>query len=181
VNYNLLTAPTALPVDYPAMKEHLRVTHDNHESLIIGYIEAATERFERDANVCLKTQTWQAFFDESEVCETMELWKYPISAISSVKYYDTDNYEQTQDVSERIEFIKGRPAKIVHEDTPSVYERPDAMTVEFVAGFTSIPKDILLAIKLEVARLYENPSDPVDEKIGYVEKVIARYRSYGNE
>ena len=181
MNYYLKTAATTLPVSVADMKTHLRVTHSEHDALIESYIEAAVNKIEGGANLCLVTQTWNAYFRWDEVKDQMRLWKYPISSITSVKYYDTDNSIQTDDAGNRTESLSGRPATILFEDTPSVYEREDAMDVEFVAGFTTIPSDILLAIKLYVARIYDNPSYPVDEKIGYVEKTIAKYRSLGNE
>lgn len=181
MNYYLKTAAATLPVSITDMKTHLRVTHSDHDAMIESYIEAAVDKIEGGANICLVTQTWNAYFRWSEVKEEMRLWKYPVSSITSVKYYDSDNTEQTDDADNRTESLKGHPAYILFEDTPSVYEREDAMNIEFVAGFTTIPSDILLAIKLYVARVYDNPSDPVDEKIGYVEKTIQKYRSIGEE
>ena len=181
MNYYLKTAATTLPISIADMKKHLRVEHSNHDDMIESYIEAGVNKIEGGANICLVSQTWNAYFRWNEVKEEMRLWKYPISSITSVKYYDSDNAEQTDDAGNRTESLKGHPAYILFEDTPSVYEREDAMDIEFVAGFTSVPSDILLAIKLYVARIYASPSDPVDEKIGYVEKVIEKYRSIGEE
>ena len=181
--FSILATPAAatLPVSIADMKTHLRVTHSDHDALIESYIEAGVAKIEGGANICLVSQTWNAYFRWDEVNDLMRLWKHPVATIVSVKYYDSDNVEQTDDSANRTESLKGHPATILFEDTPSVYGRTDAMDVEFTAGFTAVPSDILLAIKLYVARVYESPSDPVDEKIGYVEKVIEKYRSIGEE
>ena len=181
MNYYLKTAATSLPISIADMKDHLRVSHSDHDALIESYIEAGVNKIEGGANICLVSQTWNAYFRWDEIKDQMRLWKYPISSISSVKYYDTDNSQQTDDAGNRTTSLKGRPATILFEDTPSVYEREDAMDIEFVAGYTSIPSDILLAIKFYVTRVYYNPEDPVDQKIGYIERVIEKYRSLGNE
>lgn len=181
MDYNLKTAAATLPISIADMKTHLRVTNSDHDALIESYIEAAVDKIEGGANICLVTQTWNAYFRWNEVKELIRLWKFPVASIVSVKYYDTDNAIQTDAAGNRTESLKGHPATILFEDTPSVYERTDAMDVEFTAGFTTIPSDIILAMKLYVARIYANPSDPVDEKIGYVEKTIEKYRSIGEE
>lgn len=181
MNYYLKTAATTLPISIRDMKIHLRIEHDDHDPLIESYIEAGVDKIEGGANICLVSQTWNAYFRYDEVAELIRLWKFPVATIVSVKYYDSDNAVQTDAAGNRTESLKGHPATILFEDAPTVYSRTDAMDVEFTAGFTTIPSDILLAIKLYVARVYANPSDPVDEKIGFVEKVIEKYRSIGNE
>jgi uncharacterized phiE125 gp8 family phage protein len=182
MNYFLKTAATDLAVSVADMKTHLRVTHSDHDDLIESYILAGTDKIEGGANICLKAQTWNAYFSWAEVSDVMLLWKHPISSITSVKYYDTDNALQTVDSGDYITFITGRPSSVTFTDgAESTYERADAMDIEFVGQYSSIPDDIILAIKLYVARVYANPEDPVDEKIGYVERVIEKYRSRGKE
>ena len=181
MNYYLKTAATTLPISLEDIKKHLRVSHGDHDDMIDTYIEAGVAKIEGGANIGLSTQTWNAYFRYDEVVELIRLWKFPVATIVSVKYYDSDNAEQTDASGNRTESLKGHPATILFEDTPTTYERTDAMDVEFTVGWTTIPSDIILAIKLYVARIYNNPVDPVDEKIGYVDKVIEKYRSIGNE
>ena len=87
--YQVYVAATTLPVSVADAKAHLRVTHSDHDSLIEDLIWGAVKAFEKKANVCLSSQTWKAFLDKGY--EFIELWKYPITGISAIQYYDEDN------------------------------------------------------------------------------------------
>ena len=178
--YKRTTDPTDLAVSVANMKIHLGVTSSSHDTLIQSYIEAATGLFENRANVTLGAQVWDLSLEQSEVVEKVELGKYPVNSFSAVTYYDSDNVLQsfTHSQDDYIVFLDGRPSALIFADVPSVYDRYDAMTITFTAGFTTIPEDIQLAIKMLVWRMYYTPSDPVTEKMSFVDKIVRDYRSW---
>jgi uncharacterized phiE125 gp8 family phage protein len=179
MKYTLKTAPTALAVSVADVKQHLRIeSYGDHDAMVQTYIESATKSLEQKANLCLKPQTWTAYFEQSEVVERLFIYKYPITAISSIKYYDSDNVLQTISSGDYTAIFSLRPSEIIFDDTPSVYDRSDALQIEFVAGFTTVPDDIILALKQRCYKVYNNPDDFVEMKQTYFDKVIRDYRSY---
>lgn len=183
--YYIRTAATTLPVSVADAKAHLRITHTDHDDLISDLIWGAVKQFEKRANVCLSAQTWQAFLDKGY--EEIELWKYPITSISSINYYDSNNSIQTLSADNYYSNVAAgsnstsypRPSVIYVEDVPSTYEREDAFIIRFTAGFTTIDQDVKQALLNWVYRMYENPNDPVTQKTSFFDHVISDYRGYG--
>lgn len=178
--YKRTTDPTELAVSVADMKIHLGVTSSSHDALIQSYIEAAQRMIEARANICLKSQIWTLSLNQSEVVKKVEIGKYPILGFSSITYYDTDNASQsfTHSQGDYISFVAGRPGSLIFDEVPSVYDRDDAMKITFTAGFSTIPDDIVLAIKMLVWRMYNHPDDPVTEKQSFVDKIVRDNRSW---
>lgn len=177
-------AATTLPVSIADAKSHLRVTHSNHDDLIEDLIWGGVKAFEKRANVCLSSQTWKAFLDKGY--EHIELWKYPITGISAIQYYDDDNSFQTLSTADYFSNVdtgsiswEPRPAVITIEDIPSTYTRDDAMIITFTAGYTTIDYDVKQAILSYVYYKYEHPEDPVNERRTFFDNVVSMNRSYG--
>jgi len=185
MKYNLITPASTLPVSVADAKSHLRVTHSNHDNLIEDLIWGAAREFENRANVVLSAQTWDLVMDSDEVKERIEFLKYPVLGVTSISYYDTDNTLQTvtgtSSNREYISFINGRPAAVdfIVDETPSTYDRVDAMTIRFLAGYSTLPYDIKQALLAWIFRMYENPNDPVSMKVSFFDRVVSDYRSYG--
>lgn len=178
--YNLITPATTLPVSVEDTKRHLRVTHSEHDDLVSDLISAAVKEFENRTNECLIAQTWDMVLNQAEVVSRILIFKFPVASITSVSYYDADNAGQT--TTDYTLFSNGRPASIRFDcdsdSVPSTYDRDDSMTIRFVGGYTSLPFDIKQAILARVFRIYENPNDPVTEKMSYFDKIATNYRAY---
>jgi uncharacterized phiE125 gp8 family phage protein len=89
----------------------------------------------------------------------------PVQSIQSIEYYDADNEVQQYDEASYILFADVDGAKIEIAETatfPTVYDRPDAVTITFRAGYgdsaSDIPKPIVRAIRLLVAHWFDNPT-----------------------
>jgi uncharacterized phiE125 gp8 family phage protein len=182
--YQIYVAATTLPISVADAKAHLRVTHSDHDSLIEDLIWGGVKSFEKAANVCLSSQVWKAFLDRPY--EYIELWKYPITGISAIQYYDGDNAFQTLSTDDYFSNVDTgsigwdpRPCVITIEDIPTTYDRDDAVIITFTAGYTSIDYDVKQAILAWVYRMYENPNDPVTERLSFFDKVVDGNRSYG--
>lgn len=179
MNYKLVTAPTALPISAADTKVHLRVTTSAHDALIESYIKAATQMIEQRTNLSLSPQAWRLSLAWNEVVEKVEISKYPIIGFTSITYYDGDNTSQSLTNSQHdwISFIDGRPGSLIFVDSlPTVYERDDAMKIVFISGFSSIPEDLKLSIKMLVWRMYNHPDDPVTERHSFVDKIVRDHR-----
>jgi len=176
--YNLITPSVTLPISLADAKEHLRITHGIHDDMIESLIWGAARQFENRSNEVLSAQTWDLTLYQAEVLERVQFFKFPVTSITSVSYYDGDDSAQSVSSDDYTLFKNGKPASIIFDSVPTTYDRDDSMTIRFVAGYTTLPYDIELALLAKIFRLYENPGDPVDEKVSFFDKVVRDYRSY---
>jgi len=180
MKYKIVTPASSLPVSVADMKTHLRETSSDMDSLIEGYIEAAVQLFEQRTNKAIMPQTWKLTLQDTEVKEKVTIYKYPILGFSSITYYDADNASQslTNSQDDYISYVDGRPGSLIFDDPPTTYVRDDAMTITFLAGYETIPNDVLLAIKMLVWRMYVHPDDPVSERLSFVDKIVRDHRGW---
>jgi len=182
--YQIYKTATTLPISVADAKDSLAVTGSDRDSLIEDLIWGGVRAFEKAANVCLSSQTWKAFLDRGY--EFIEMWKYPITGISALQYYDDDNAFQTLSTDKYFSNVNTgsiswdpRPAVIQITDIPSTFRRDDAFMITFTAGYTTIDFDVKKAVLSWVYRMYENPNDPVTERLSFFDKTIDANRSYG--
>ena len=159
----LVTAPTSTPISLTEAKAHLRVEDDDNNATIEALIAAATEHLDGWTGIlgrCLVTQTWRQDFDRFNRCLRLPL--YPVSAITSVKYDDTADAEQTitntnydlldDDLGAYVRFKDVYAFPSIHEDRPAV-------RVAYAAGYANaaaVPAAIRQAMLLMVSHWYEN-------------------------
>lgn len=182
--YEIYKAATTLPISVADAKASCGVTNSLQDSLIEDLIWAGVKSFEKRANVCLSAQTWKAFLGKGY--EFIELWKYPVTGISSIRYYDSDNAAQTLSTDDYFSNVATgslgydpRPAVITVTDIPSTYKRDDAFVITFAAGYSIIDYDVKQAILAWICYRYENPTDSVQERISFFDNVVQDSRSYG--
>jgi len=138
-------------------KEQLSIASSDtsHNSKINRLIEAARQKFEFDASVSLKNETYDDIFDR--FYDRMRLGKRQITAVSSVTYFDNTNATQT--LSTDVYAFDESLAEIrlkVNQQFPSTESRWDAVTIRYTTGFTNAPQTAKHAILLLVAFWFEN-------------------------
>jgi uncharacterized phiE125 gp8 family phage protein len=185
----LVTGPAVEPLTTDEAKLHLKVTDPTEDAYIDSLVKAARTNVERYLGRALITQTWRAYSDYWQDCLNLAL--APVISVTSVKYYDETESLETLDSSLYYADIISEPGKIVRK-YDSVYpeleeERPNAVVVEFVAGYgsasTDIPSDIIHAIRLLVADYYDNKGEVVVGTIavripGHIKNLLHSYRLY---
>ena len=110
--------------------------------------------------------------------------KAPISSVSHIKYYDSDNALQTwADTNYNLikpENQKGFVELVDGKDFPSIYTRGDAIKITFVSGYGSsasdVPEPIKQAVLLIIGSLYEKREDTVKRMPTTVEYLLEPYR-----
>ena len=158
--FELDTAATDLPVTVDDVKTHLRVDDPDENAWIRQQIEVAVRDVENHLKRQLMSATWKLHLD----CfpDFIELRKCPVSAVSSVMYYDSDNAQQTLSASDYDVDIFFQPARVTPAygvTWPSTYKRPGAVTVTFVAGYGSralVPDTLKNGLKNLVGYRYWN-------------------------
>lgn len=82
--------------------------------------------------------------------------------MTTVKYYDSDNVEQTLSSGRYTVDITSQPARVVidADGWPEVFDRANAVTVRFVCGYGAtaddVPASLRAAMLLHIGDLFEN-------------------------
>ncbi len=156
--YTVSTAPASEPVTTAEAKLSLRVDHSEEDDLIDEYIQAAREYVEGFTNRGLMTQTIKQYYAAFPCA--LDLRFAPIQSVTSVKYYDGANVQQTLVLNtDYYQDIITEPGQITPVDSwPTTYTRPDAVEVEFIAGYAnaaSVPAKIKQVMYLLIGEMYE--------------------------
>lgn len=165
----LVTAPTSEPLTLAEAKRQCGVADDINafNEQIESLTKAAREKVETDTGRALMSQTWDYTFDLWPCgLEAIYLPMAPVSSITSLKYYDTSNVQQTlaTTVYDNSRFLNREPAEIRLKNAqswPALYGEAGAVTVRFVAGYSSIfnvPESLKQAMKLLLKNWWDNPS-----------------------
>ncbi len=131
-------------------KEHLRVTNTDEDSYILEIITAARSYVENEIGETLHKATYNYYLDEFPD-DDIEAPLPPLTSVTHVKYYDTDNALQTlvADTDYRVD-ANSIPGVIELIDSwPSTYDRTAAVQIQFVGGesdYLQINKNIIRII-----------------------------------
>lgn len=164
---NRTTAPAAL-ISTADAKEHLRVDFTAEDTLIDGYVAAAVSKLDGPSGAvgkALVTQSWTMQRERITGRCAVVLPVVPFQSLTSVSYYDSDNQSQTLLVADFTVYAEEDNARLVPDigtNWPAMYDRPDALTIVWAAGFgaaSAVPANIVVAAKQALTFLYENRGD----------------------
>lgn len=136
------------------------------DTMLTPLISAAREYVEKYTNRSLITAIWVAYLDSFDKWG-IELFKLPISELTSIKYYDTDNVLQSlvEDTDYVVDIIS-EPARLFPvsgESWPDTYDKPNAVEITFKSGYSAtsadVPKTIQAAMLMIIAHLEANRGD----------------------
>lgn len=162
MSLTIKTAPAVEPITLTEAKAHLRRDDTADDTLITSLIEAVREHADGAAGWlgrAIITQTWTLKLDAFSDQITIPL--PPLQSVTSVKYIDTDGTEQTL-ASSVYQVVSGEPARLVlayGQSWPSTRTEPDAVRIEFVAGYgvaVAVPETIKAALLLHLGTLYRD-------------------------
>lgn len=147
----VITPPAEEPVTLAQAKLHLRVDGTDDDTLITSYIKAARSWAEGFLGRSVVTQTRRMHLDDwpASIDDAIELQFSEVQSVTFVKYYDEAGVLQTLDPAKYIADLVDSPAKISlveGESWPSTQTRPNAVQIQYVAGYglpsTALPKPI---------------------------------------
>lgn len=165
---SLATGPQAEPITRGEAKDHLRVEVNDDDQLIDSLISAAREVVEATTQRQLMTATWKLWLPRFPLSRyPIVLPLPPLGSVTHVKYYDTDNALQTWATNQYIVFKQEGPVAMESEihlaptlSYPATVTRPDAVEVQYVAGYgaegAAVPTALRQAMLLLIGHHYEN-------------------------
>ena len=166
--------PVSVPVSLIEAKRALDLGEEEDTELdaeIEDLILDAVEYVEERANRAICLQTWELTMDRFP--RLIELWRPPVIAVSSIKYFDPAGAEQTVDSADYEVDTKSAPGRIRPvQDTfwPETEIRLNAVTVLFTAGYeSSIPRVARLAVLFALRALYTGCSP--DESDAFISQI----------
>lgn len=152
------------PVSLLDLKSQLRIEHSDQDQMLVQKIKAAVGDVEEYINAPIIYRSMTLTLDEFP--DSIELLPSPVSSVTSLKYYDADNVQQTMDSAD-YELSRGYltfsidPADGV--SWPSIATRKNAVEVIFVAGYgalaVEVPTPLIEAVTLRAATRYNVPEE----------------------
>lgn len=180
--YKLKTAAVFEPVDIAALKRNLHILDTNQDTYLQEILSAVIEKVQNNIGRCIARATYTGYLDDfPDDDEDVIITLGPVAAISSIKYYDSDNALQTMDSGDYQLDNIDLDARLRFSETYNVYEdKMNAVEIEFTTGWTdaaSVPKDLKDAIVWIASKRYLNPENSGKEiDLSPAENVLRNYR-----
>lgn len=165
-----VTGPSSYPVTLAEAKDHCRVDFPDDDSYITRLIAAATAQLDYANGIlgrALITQDWKVEVALPDYTinprGAIRLPVTPVQSIQSMGYYDSSNASQSLTVGDFQLINRNWTCYVIPNATtnwPGLYNREDALSVTFRAGFgddsTAVPENIKSALLFLLAHMYEN-------------------------
>lgn len=152
-------AAVAAPVTVDEAKAVSRVDYADDDVLISELITVAARLVGAQAGRILTSETWAVSFPSGSVT-TLALPLSPVQSVTGISFFDADDVQQTAQLDDFRIVIDDDRASVTPKDGgpwPVAHpHRADAITVTFVAGYTSCPVTLKHAVLMTVAHLYGN-------------------------
>lgn len=189
-HWKLTTGPAAEPITSTQAKAHLNVTTTDDDTIIGEMITRARQRVELDTGRAFINQTWTFYADDfDDACQTKNGIIYlpmsPLSSVTTLKYYDSDNTLQTWSSSyyqADTGHEPGRVTTVSGYSWPTTYDRLSAVQIAYVAGYgaaaeTTCPRAMYDALYFMLGHLYENREAWISGGGGITAPVPMAYQS----
>jgi uncharacterized phiE125 gp8 family phage protein len=124
----VVTPPAELPVAVAELKQHLRVTSDDEDAALEGFLRAATEAVE-GLGLALVTATFEERLGGFPTCgrfPALRTARTPLIAVESIGYWDSAGTQRTLDPAEYevLPGLHGRVHYMAQLYWPFTYLRP---------------------------------------------------------
>lgn len=170
--YKITTPPSEEPVTVAELKLQARITHDDEDAALEGYISAARERCEELLERPIITRTVTLTLDDWPGDGDIELLPSPVQSITSIQYLDADGVTQTVDPSVYTldnSSDHGRHWVLLQggEVWPTVGDYANSVIIVFVAGYgaaAAVPASVKLWIKAAATWMNEHRDEDLPER-----------------
>jgi len=185
--------PSAAIVTLAEIKLHIRhaLSDTTEDAYLTSIVEAVTLEAEKYCNRALRPQTWKLLLDWFPDCREIEIPMAPITAVSSVVYYDSAGSPVTMSGADYQVDIQREPARIALSSALSTWpitdsDKINAVEITFTCGYATaadVPAGIKHAIKMAAGTLYSYREDEGTGTIRYsmdrsFERILYPYRLF---
>lgn len=147
----------ALVVTVAQVKKQLNISHEDDDDLIELLISAAQDMFQvltgiyiNRQSIFYKCATWP----DGEICLTRGQWPDQEVINGEMSYYNSDN--EIVICTDCDFYISNNTLRVRLHSRPTLYDRGDAIYIEYDCGWVTPPKAVLHTIILLAAHLYNN-------------------------
>jgi uncharacterized phiE125 gp8 family phage protein len=176
----LVTRPTSEPLTLSEVKKHLEVssTDDSHDAQLSQMVIEAREQWERDTDSVMCYQSYRLKTDFID--DKFPLQKRPLHSITSIKYYDGNNTQQTLSTNVYQLDTARKQIRLAYGQTlPSVIDRWDAWEVIYKCGYSAdgslVPAIAKRAMLLLIGHYFENRDMLVQDRMTNQISLVAMY------
>lgn len=151
-------------------KTHLRVNWATEDALITALIETAGTQAEQWTDRTFFGGTFTTEFDYFPNILKMDIAPVDTTSIV-VKYSDVDDNEQTLAATEYFVRNPGLDDFVTIEfngTIPPVFNKENAVRVEFSAGYAVVPGPVKSAVLMQIATLFENRQSEVQGSMSLI-------------
>ncbi|NIX76894.1 head-tail connector protein [Microvirga terricola] len=157
----LIDGPAVEPVTLTEMKAYLRVDDDAEDELIAGLIKASRLMVEAAARRILIAQGWRLMLDRWPEGRTVPLPLSPVLSIESVRVFDAAGTASEVSAEVIDADLFADPPRLTATAAPE--RAANGIIIDLRAGYgvasDDVPDPLRLAIKILVARWFENRGD----------------------
>jgi uncharacterized phiE125 gp8 family phage protein len=157
----LYTQPVTEPLSLTDVKAQLAIASSDtsHDAVLAAMIQEAREAWEHDTETVLCHQSFRIRLDS--IFNGFSLPKKPVSSITSIKYYDTNNGQQTLSPSiYQLDTATGKVRLAYQQDFPVTAVRWDAWEIIYKCGYSEdsslVPGIAKRAMLLLISYWFEN-------------------------
>jgi len=161
---DVAAAPGSEPLTKDEVKLHLGISGDDFDGRLDQLIAAARMKVERFTNRRLIEQTLNIYSDNWPKGKTIVFPVAPISAVTSLKYYDADDVQQTLSSANYVADFISEPGRLVLIDGevwPDLKTgRPNRIELKVTAGYgdaTDVPEGIVTAMLMMIEKAFDRP------------------------
>lgn len=163
----LTTPPAAELITLDEAKQQVRRDDDDDNAILSRLIAVVMSHLDGIDGIlgrALIAQTWSQEFDSFPAGAVLCLGLAPVISITGIDYFDMDNAAQSFDLANVTAFNRARESyvKLGYSSSwpSSYYERDDAVTVTYQAGYgvtaDKVPAAIKHAALMLLSHYYEN-------------------------
>jgi uncharacterized phiE125 gp8 family phage protein len=171
----IITHPAIEPVTLSEIKEHLRISYNDDDSLIETYITVAREYCEQYQNRAYITQTIEQTLDDYP-SNIHELPRPPLQSVTSIKYTSDAGIEATYSSNNYVVDIASFVGRVALKNNlaypTTTLQSIAGVKIRYVAGYgntaDTVPSMVKHAIKLIVGHLYENRENIVEKSLSEI-------------
>lgn len=164
MNLELITPPVSTAISLDESKKYLRIEQDIEDSLILMFIDSATQILEEYLNRSIMAQTWKLSLDSFPYSD-INLYYSPVVDVDSIKYTLDDNSIEIIDptiysVIDNYSFSKIRLNNYDNWPDDKLISG-NGVNIEYNTGYTLVPSNIKNGLLMILSGLYEKREDGI--------------------